>query len=81
MLADSVEADFRFFPRRNIKSIETRVGKVIGNKLRDGQLDEYDLTLREIAKISQAFSRTLAGVVHTRGRYPEEMLKKESKIG
>jgi hypothetical protein len=81
MLADSVEADFRFLPRRNTKSIETQVGKVVGNKLRDGQLDECDLTLREITKITQAFSRTLAGVVHTRGRYPEEMLKKESKIG
>ncbi len=81
MLADSVEADFRFLPRRNIKSIETQVGKVIGNKLKDGQLDECDLTLREIAKMTQAFSRILAGVVHTRGRYPEEMLKKESKIG
>jgi len=81
MLADSVEADFRFFPHRTLKSIEARVSKVIGNKFKDGQLDECNLTLREITKIADAFSRTLTGVIHTRGRYPEEMLKKESRIG
>jgi len=81
MLADSVEADFHFSPHRTLKSIKTQVNKVISNKLKDGQLDECDLTLREITKIADAFARTLAGVVHTRGRYPEEMLKKESRIG
>lgn len=80
MLADSVEADFRFFPRQTPKSIEAQVSKVIGNKLKDAQLDECDLTLGEIRKITDAFSRTLAGVVHTRGRYPEEMLKRESMM-
>ena len=74
MLADSVEAAFRFAPRKTLKSIEAQVNKVIDNKLKDGQLDECNLTLREISRVRDAFTRTLIGIVHTRGRYPEEML-------
>ncbi len=77
MLADSAEAAFRFSPRKTLKSIETQVNKIIDNKLKDGQLDECNLTLREITKIRDAFTRTLIGIVHTRGRYPEEMLAKK----
>ncbi|GAH58425.1 unnamed protein product [marine sediment metagenome] len=53
----------------------------MNNKLKDNQLDECDLTLGEIARISDAFVRILAGVIHTRGRYPEEMLKSQSVVG
>ncbi len=81
MLADSVEAAFRFSPPKTLKSIHSQVKKVVNNKLKDNQLDECDLTLGEIARISDAFVRTLAGVVHTRGRYPEEMLKSRSVVG
>ncbi len=75
MLADSVEAAFRFSPQKTVKSIEAQVEKVINNKLKDRQLDRCDLTLREIRKIAEAFTRILAGFIHTRGRYPEEILK------
>lgn len=81
MLADSVEAAFRFSPQKTLKSIHLQVKKVVNNKLKDNQLDECDLTLGEIARISDAFVRTLTGVVHTRGRYPEEMLKSRSVVG
>jgi hypothetical protein len=81
MLADSVEAAFRFSPQKTLKSIHLQVKKVVNNKLKDNQLDECDLTLGEIARISDAFVRTLAGVIHTRGRYPEEMLKSQLVVG
>ena len=81
MLADSVEAAFRFSPQKTLKSIHLQVRKVVNNKLKDNQLDECDLTLGEIARISEAFVRTLTGVIHTRGRYPEEMLKSRSVVG
>lgn len=81
MLADSVEAAFRFSPQKTLKSIDSQVKKVVSNKLKDNQLDECDLTLGEIARMSDAFVRTLTGVVHTRGRYPEEMLKSRSVVG
>lgn len=81
MLADSVEAAFRFSPQKTLKGIQLQVKKVVDNKLKDNQLDECDLTLGEIARISDAFVRILAGVIHTRGRYPEEMLKSQSVVG
>ncbi|MFQ5835224.1 MAG: HDIG domain-containing metalloprotein [bacterium] len=81
MLADSVEAAFRFSPQKTLKSIHSQVKKVVNNKLKDNQLDECDLTLGETARMSDAFVRTLTGVIHTRGRYPEEMLKSRSVVG
>lgn len=80
MLADSVEADSRFTSGKSHKEIASRVRKVINNKLNDHQLDEVDLTLRDINKIAQAFTRVLMGLSHTRGRYPEEALKSEERV-
>ncbi|NQS89469.1 HDIG domain-containing protein [Patescibacteria group bacterium] len=82
MLADSLEADFRFSSGRVSKGssltrhkISSRIEKVMDNKLKDHQLDECNLTLRELTKIKEAFARVFAGLAHTRGRYPEEVLK------
>jgi hypothetical protein len=36
----------------------------------EGQLDESDLTLREIKVISESFKSTLRGVYHPRLEYP-----------
>jgi len=79
MLADSVEADGRYSSRKSLKEIKMRVEKVIDNKLKDRQLDEVDLTLRDLNLIAEAFTRVLAGLTHTRKRYPEEMLEDEKK--
>jgi len=75
MLADSVEADSRFSPGRAHKDssltrneISSRIEKVLNNKLEDHQLDECNLTLGELAKIKEAFTRALTGSTHTRGR-------------
>lgn len=79
MLADSVEADFRFSSWKSPKGIRERVHKVIDNKLKDHQLDEADLSLRDLNLIEEAFTRVLTGLSHTRKRYPEEMLGNEKK--
>ncbi|MEA1963880.1 MAG: HDIG domain-containing protein [Candidatus Aerophobetes bacterium] len=70
MLADSVEADFRFSPSTSSKGIEAQIKRVVENKMKDGQLEECDLTLKEIADIIEAFTRVLTGLVHTRRGYP-----------
>ncbi|MFA5411562.1 MAG: phosphohydrolase, partial [Candidatus Omnitrophota bacterium] len=38
----------------------------------DGQLDECDLTLKDLEKISAVFIRILSGIYHSRVTYPEE---------
>lgn len=80
MLADSVEADSRFASGKSHKGISSQVEKVINNKLKDDQLDEADLTLRDLSRISEAFIRVQTGRSHRREKYPEEMLGDEQGI-
>lgn len=71
LLADSVEAASRALKEPNPIKIEELVHKVINNKFIDGQLDECDLTLKDLEKISSVFIRILSGIYHSRTIYPE----------
>ncbi|MFA5156072.1 MAG: HDIG domain-containing metalloprotein [Candidatus Omnitrophota bacterium] len=71
LLADSVEAASRALKEPNSANIKELVYKVINNKFIDGQLDECDLTLKDLEKISAVFVRILSGIYHSRITYPE----------
>ncbi len=77
LLADSVEAASRALSGPTPSSIKSLVRKVINNKFIDGQLDECNLTLKELNKIAEVFIRILTGVFHSRIEYPEELNKEE----
>jgi putative nucleotidyltransferase with HDIG domain len=47
------------------------VHKIISERIEDGQLDECDLTVRDIARIQEAFVSMLKGIYHPRVSYPE----------
>ena len=84
LLADSVEGATRSLDEHTPTKIEETVKKVINNKFIDGQLDECNLTLKEINKISATFTRILSAMYHARIKYPEKKngstkLKSESK--
>lgn len=72
LLADSAEAATRALRDHSPKKIEEAVHKVINNKFIDRQLDECDLTLNDLEKISAVFIRFLSGIYHGRAEYPEE---------
>ncbi len=72
LLADSVEGAVRALDETNPKKIEATVKKIINNKFIDGQLDECNLTLKEIDKISSTFTRVLSAMYHGRIKYPEK---------
>jgi putative nucleotidyltransferase with HDIG domain len=72
LLADSVEAATRALKDPSPAKIEELVHKVINNKFIDGQLDECDLTLKDLENISDTFIRILSGIYHSRVTYPEE---------
>ncbi len=72
LLADSVEGAVRALDEPTPAKIDEVVRKIINNKFIDGQLDECDLTLKDIEKISQTFSRTLGAMYHSRIKYPEK---------
>lgn len=71
MLADSVEAASRTLVKPTPAKIELIVNRVIAEKLRDGQLDECQLTFQELSGITSSFVRALMGTMHARIEYPE----------
>ncbi|MBN1353060.1 MAG: HDIG domain-containing protein, partial [Candidatus Omnitrophica bacterium] len=79
LLADSVEASSRMLSDPTPARIKSLVQKIINNKFIDGQLDECDLTLKDLHNISESFVRVLTGVFHSRLEYPEAKPKKEIK--
>jgi len=78
LLADSVEASTRALKESLPAKIEEVVHKIINNKFIDGQLDECNLTLKDLEKISSVFVRILNGIYHSRITYPKEVLKSEN---
>ncbi len=72
LLADSVEAATRSLKDPTPDKIVETVHKVINNKFIDGQLDECELTLKDIEKISSVFSKILSSIYHSRVNYPKE---------
>jgi cyclic-di-AMP phosphodiesterase PgpH len=72
LLADSVEAATRALDEHTPQRVEDVVRKVINNKFIDGQLDECNLTLREIDTIASTFVRVLSIMYHGRVKYPEK---------
>ena len=75
LLADSVEAAVRSMEKPTINKIEQLVNKIFEDKLSDNQLDECDLSLREISTIKQTFLSILNSMYHTRIDYKEELSK------
>lgn len=73
MLADSVEAAVRSIQLASKPKIEEMVKKIIKDKLDDGQLDECDLTLKDIKKITESFLNILSGIYHDRIEYPDDV--------
>lgn len=71
MLADSVEAAVRSMREPTKGKIEGLVREIIKNKLNDGQLDECDLTLKDLDTIANSFLNILLGIFHERIEYPK----------
>ena len=85
MLADSVEAASRLLDDPTPKRIETHVQEIVEKIFLDGQLDECELTLKDLHAIQKSFVNILIGIFHRRIQYPERTLhdgtdKRISKI-
>lgn len=71
MLADTCEAAVRANRPTSKEQIQEIIHKVTESKILAGELDECDLTLRDLEQIRQAFLDTLSGVFHPRVQYPD----------
>ncbi|MDR7857121.1 HDIG domain-containing metalloprotein [Tissierella sp.] len=78
MLADSSEAAVRSIKDLTKEKIEDMVRKVVEGKVKDGQLDECNVTLKEIEIIIKSFINVLTGIYHDRIEYPNIEIKSEA---
>ncbi|MCK6564320.1 MAG: HDIG domain-containing protein [Dehalococcoidia bacterium] len=70
MLSDSCEAVIRARQERAQSHIDEVVDSVIAERLAEGQLDECDITMKEIQQVAASFKATLRAVYHPRIEYP-----------
>ncbi len=71
LLADAVEAASRTLPDPRPARIGGLVQAIVSRVFTDGQLDDCDLTLRDLHRIARSFSRILSAIYHQRIDYPE----------
>ncbi len=72
MLADVVEAASRTLENPTPSRIQGLVRNLIANVFTDGQLDNCELTLRDLDNIGKTFNKILNGIHHHRIEYPEQ---------
>src|SRR5690606_30123099 len=72
MIADSVEAAVRAMKEPTPGKIATLVNAIVRRKIECNQIDEYDLTLKDIILGNQANSETLDMVFQKRIEYPDK---------
>jgi putative nucleotidyltransferase with HDIG domain len=70
MLADATEATVRSLHNPTVQEVDDAVTSIIDRVYLDGQLDECDLTLRDLHAAGRAIRQLLAAVAHGRVDYP-----------
>ncbi|MBQ7609149.1 MAG: HDIG domain-containing protein [Desulfovibrionaceae bacterium] len=71
MLADSVEASSRTLTDPTPARIKSHIDKIVKGIFAEGQLDESELTFKDLHYLSENFQRILTGIFHQRIAYPE----------
>jgi len=70
MLADSVEASTKSIEDPTPKKLEDKIDEIIKKRFMEGELDECELTLKDLTKIKKSFLKILIGIYHQRIKYP-----------
>ncbi len=79
MLADVVEAASRTLDNPTPSRIQGLVQNLINKIFSDGQLDDCELTLKDLHKIAKSFNKILNGIHHHRIEYTESTTAKDGK--
>ena len=72
MIIDGIEAATRALKEKTHENIRELIGKMVQQKLDDGQLDNAELTLRDITLIKETLLEKLMNIYHVRIEYPKE---------
>jgi hypothetical protein len=76
MICDGAEGAVRALPEPTPGRIETVVHSIVKDRLNDGQFDDCDITLKDLATVEDTLVKTLSTIYHGRVAYP----KGESKV-
>ncbi|HYI67041.1 MAG TPA: HDIG domain-containing protein [Candidatus Limnocylindrales bacterium] len=79
MLADGVEASVRSLDEKDEESIRAMVDRIVDARVEDGQLDDAELTLKNISQIKDAFVGQLLGMYHSRIKYPDNVVPMDQR--
>lgn len=80
MLADTVEAACHTLEKPSVPNLEVFIHQLVMDKLEHGQLDNANITFKELARIEKVFVDVLAGYYHSRIKYPDQKeLEEESR--
>lgn len=79
MLADVVEAASRTMTNPTPSRIQKHVQDLINKIFSDGQLDNCELTLKDLHNIAKSFNKILSGIYHHRIEYPEQAFLNNGK--
>ncbi len=71
MLADTCEAAVRAMRPSSREELELLVNRLIDERVASGELNDSDLTFRDLQTIKEVFLQVLQGVHHPRIKYPE----------
>lgn len=76
LLADVVEASSRTLDNPTPSRIQGHVSRMIDKAFSEGQLDDCELTLKDLNAIARSYIKILNGIHHHRVEYPEDQLTK-----
>lgn len=79
MLADIVEASSRTLDDPTPSRLQVHINNVIKGLFTSGQLDESDLTMRDLNQLSKSFLHVLVGLFHHRIKYPDKVPAKDGE--
>ena len=79
MLADVIEAAIRTLDNPTSAKIQGQVQLLINNIFADGQLEECELTLKDLHQIAKSFNKILTGLYHHRIEYTDKPQEKKKE--
>ena len=71
-LADPVESASRALQKPTPAKVRAMIEEIVQGRLAEGQLDQCELSLRELAVVKECFAVTLRSMMHTRIDYPKD---------
>ncbi|MEL7533754.1 MAG: HDIG domain-containing metalloprotein, partial [Bacteroidota bacterium] len=76
MISDSIEAASRAMNKPTPEKLQKLVDSIVNYKIEDGQLEDCNLTFKDITTIRRVLHKKLISIYHARIEYPEEVSSK-----